>query len=118
MAGGAETSHIAALIVIARRCRAGKIFLPQTPLAKGPFWPKWRKLMSRDFVMKTMSAREAKNAFGLMIDTARAEPVCIEKHGRGVVVVVSVEEYERLSELEKRTNRTTNELGDGGNAGA
>jgi len=46
--------------------------------------------------MKTMSAREAKNAFGLMIDTARAEPVCIEKHGRGVVVVVSVEEYERL----------------------
>jgi len=47
--------------------------------------------------MKTMSAREAKNSFGLMIDTARAEPVLIEKHGRGVVVVVSVEEYERLS---------------------
>jgi prevent-host-death family protein len=48
--------------------------------------------------MKTMSAREAKNGFGLMIDTARAEPVRIEKHGRGVVVVVSVEEYERLSQ--------------------
>jgi prevent-host-death family protein len=47
--------------------------------------------------MKTMSAREAKNTFGLMIDTARAEPVLIEKHGRGVVVVVSVEEYRRLS---------------------
>jgi prevent-host-death family protein len=47
--------------------------------------------------MKTMSAREAKNAFGLMIDNARAEPVLIEKHGRGVVVVVSVEEYDRLS---------------------
>ena len=47
--------------------------------------------------MKTMSAREAKNAFGLMIDTARAEPVLIEKHGRGVVMVVSVEEYERLN---------------------
>jgi prevent-host-death family protein len=46
--------------------------------------------------MKTMSAREAKNAFGLMIDAARAEPVLIEKHGRGVVVVISVEEYERL----------------------
>ncbi len=46
--------------------------------------------------MKTMSAREAKNAFGLMIDTARAEPVRIEKHGRGVVMVISVEEYERL----------------------
>ncbi len=47
--------------------------------------------------MKTMSAREAKNGFGLMIDTARAEPVLIEKHGRGVVMVVSVEEYERLT---------------------
>ena len=47
--------------------------------------------------MKTMSAREAKNAFGLMIDTARAEPVRIEKHGRVVVMVISVEEYERLN---------------------
>lgn len=48
------------------------------------------------FGHETMSTREAKNGFGLMIDTARAEPVLIEKHGRGVVVVVSVEEYERL----------------------
>lgn len=47
--------------------------------------------------MKTMSAKEAKNAFGLLIDTARAEPVMIEKHGRGVVVVLAVEEYERLT---------------------
>jgi prevent-host-death family protein len=46
--------------------------------------------------METMSAREAKNAFGLMIDTARAGPVLIEKHGRGVVVV-AVEEYQRLT---------------------
>jgi PHD/YefM family antitoxin component YafN of YafNO toxin-antitoxin module len=35
-----------------------------------------------------------------MIDTARAAPVLIEKHGRGVVVVMSVEEYERLKEIE------------------
>lgn len=53
--------------------------------------------MLRDGIMKTMSARAAKNAFGLMIDTARAEPVLIEKHGRGVVMVISVEEFERLS---------------------
>ncbi len=52
--------------------------------------------------MKTMSAREAKNAFGLMIDTARAEPVLIEKHGRGVVVVVAVEEFKRLSDGQTR----------------
>jgi prevent-host-death family protein len=46
--------------------------------------------------MKTMSAKDAKNAFGMLIDTARAEPVFIEKHGRRVVVVLSVEEFERL----------------------
>ncbi|WP_281301756.1 MULTISPECIES: type II toxin-antitoxin system Phd/YefM family antitoxin [unclassified Iodidimonas] len=47
--------------------------------------------------MKSMSAKGAKNGFGLLLDTARAEPVVIEKHGRPVVVVLSVEEYERLS---------------------
>ena len=56
--------------------------------------------------MKTMSAREAKNAFGLMIDTARAEPVRIEKHGRGVVVVLAVEEYERLTGKPTADRRT------------
>ncbi|RWJ39752.1 MAG: type II toxin-antitoxin system Phd/YefM family antitoxin [Mesorhizobium sp.] len=50
--------------------------------------------------MKTMSAKDAKNAFGVLIDTARAEPVAIEKHGRKVVVVLAIEEYERLLGLE------------------
>lgn len=50
--------------------------------------------------MKIMSAREAKNGFGLMIDTARAAPVLVEKHGRGVVVVLAVEEYDRLKRLD------------------
>lgn len=57
--------------------------------------------------MKTMSAREAKNAFGLMIDIARAEPVLVEKHGRGVVMVISVEEYERLSVRSERADKAT-----------
>jgi len=48
--------------------------------------------------MKSMSAKDAKNAFGLLLDTARAEPVTIEKHGRRVAVVLSVEEYDRLLE--------------------
>ncbi|EKF42419.1 prevent-host-death family protein [Nitratireductor indicus C115] len=47
--------------------------------------------------MKSMSAREAKNRFGFLIDTARQEPVSIEKHGRPVVIVMSVEDYKRLS---------------------
>ena len=50
--------------------------------------------------MKTMSARDAKHQFGRLIDTARAEPVVIEKHGRAVVAVVAIEEYERLKAIE------------------
>lgn len=55
--------------------------------------------------MKTMSARDAKNGFGLLIDNARAEPVLMEEHGRGVVAVVSIEEYERLSVQSGRADR-------------
>jgi prevent-host-death family protein len=46
--------------------------------------------------MQSMSAKDAKYGFGRLIDLARAEPVLIAKHGRPVVVVMSVEEYERL----------------------
>ncbi|MBC7133370.1 MULTISPECIES: type II toxin-antitoxin system Phd/YefM family antitoxin [Alphaproteobacteria] len=47
--------------------------------------------------MTALSARDAKYNFGRLIDLARAEPVVVEKHGRPVVVVLSVEEYERLT---------------------
>lgn len=50
--------------------------------------------------MKIFSAKDAKNCFGTLIDTARASPVFIEKHGRPVVVVCSVEEFERLRQHE------------------
>lgn len=49
--------------------------------------------------MKNFSARDAKNQFGLLIDTARVDPVVIENHGRPVVVVCSVEEFDRLQRL-------------------
>lgn len=47
--------------------------------------------------MKSLSAAEAKNAFGHLIDLARHEPVLIEKHNRPVVVVISIEEFGRLT---------------------
>ena len=50
--------------------------------------------------MQTLSARDAKYNVGRLIDTARAEPVTVEKHGRAVVVVIAVEEYERLKAIE------------------
>lgn len=53
--------------------------------------------------MKSMSARDAKNRFGYLIDTALQGPVSIEKHGRPVVIVLSVEDYKRLSADTKQT---------------
>jgi prevent-host-death family protein len=58
--------------------------------------------------MKTMSAKDAKNAFGQLLDRALAEPVTVEKHGRPVVVVLSIEEYERLKRSDDRRLTKTN----------
>ena len=61
-----------------------------TNIASGFFWRN----------MQTLSARDAKYNFGRLIDTARAEPVTVEKHGRPVVIVLAVEEYQRLKMIE------------------
>ena len=47
--------------------------------------------------MKTLTAKDAKYGFGRLIDLARAEPVVVAQHRRPVVVVLAVEEYERLT---------------------
>ena len=52
--------------------------------------------------MKILGASEAKNRFGEMLDLARREPVQISKKGRSVAVVLSIEEYERFSDLENQ----------------
>lgn len=46
--------------------------------------------------MKAIAAREAKNQFGSLMDAAQREPVAIEKHGRAVAVLMSVEEYKMI----------------------
>ena len=51
--------------------------------------------------MRTLSAKDAKYGFGRLIDLARAEPVAVAKHGRPVIVVMAVEEFERLKALER-----------------
>ncbi len=50
--------------------------------------------------MLTLCVKEAKHGFARLIDPARAEPVAVAKHGRPVVVVMAVEEYERLKVFE------------------
>ena len=57
--------------------------------------------------MKTLAAKDAKYGFGRLIDLARAEPVAVAKHGRPVVVVMAVEEFERLKALDSQLLRVT-----------
>lgn len=45
----------------------------------------------------TFAAKEAKDNFGLLLDTAQRRPVTIKKKGRSVAVLMSMEEYEILS---------------------
>ncbi len=53
-------------------------------------------------LMRRMPATEAQRHFSRLLDTVRAEPVTmIERQGRGVAVVLSLEEYQRLQEADK-----------------
>lgn len=52
--------------------------------------------------MVTLSSKEAKDKFGVLMDTARREPVTITKHSRPAVVVVSSERYAELEAAEDR----------------
>ncbi|MBF0620967.1 MAG: type II toxin-antitoxin system Phd/YefM family antitoxin [Magnetococcales bacterium] len=49
--------------------------------------------------MITITAREAKNRFGNLMDQAQREPVIIEKNGRPVAVVLSIDEHQRTEQL-------------------
>lgn len=51
--------------------------------------------------MRTFTAADAKNRFGELLDTARREPVRIEKHGRAVAVMVSEEDYALLQQMKR-----------------
>ena len=50
--------------------------------------------------MKAIAAKEAKNNFGALLDSAQREPIAIEKHGRAVAVMMSAEDY-RLMKLDR-----------------
>ena len=50
--------------------------------------------------MVVLTSKEAKEKFGVLVDTARREPVTITKHNRPVAVVISSERYAELEALE------------------
>ena len=46
--------------------------------------------------MKIVSAIDAKNRFGQLLEAARREPVTVTKQGRPAAVMLSIEDYERM----------------------
>jgi prevent-host-death family protein len=51
--------------------------------------------------MRTFSSANAKNHFGELVDAARIAPVAITKYDKPFVVMLAVEQYERLKLIEK-----------------
>lgn len=52
--------------------------------------------------MRTISATEAKQGLASVLDTALREPVVIQRQKRNVAVVLSMQDYERLTRLNVR----------------
>ncbi len=52
--------------------------------------------------MKTMTSKEAQNAFGHFLDTAQREPVVVTRRNRPVGVMVSMENMPAIIELTER----------------
>lgn len=61
--------------------------------------------------MQNMSAHDAKARFGQLLDTARREPVVIERHGRAVAVMLSNQEYDELNDIKLRQLRAEIDAG-------
>jgi prevent-host-death family protein len=64
-----------------------------------PYWPKVSEAL-RGIEGRRLTAKDAKYGFRRLIDLARAEPVAVAKRGLPVVVVMAVEEFERLKALD------------------
>ena len=46
--------------------------------------------------MKYITANEAKQSFGQVMETAQREPVIVKKHNRPAAVIISPQEYDRM----------------------
>jgi prevent-host-death family protein len=49
--------------------------------------------------METISSTDAKQSFGALIDKAQREPVIIRKQNRDVAVMMSMDDYLRITSL-------------------
>jgi prevent-host-death family protein len=51
--------------------------------------------------MSSLTATEAKNRFGELLEMARKEPVEVQKNGRTVAAVISPDDYEILKRIKQ-----------------
>ncbi|AUC62514.1 toxin-antitotixin system Phd family antidote componet (plasmid) [Cyanobacterium sp. HL-69] len=49
--------------------------------------------------MRFISATEAKQTFGNVINQAQREPITIQKKNRDVAVIMSIENYQRITRI-------------------
>lgn len=56
------------------------------------------------------SVQDAKNRFSEVVDAASRQPQTVTKHGKPVVIMVDVAEYERLRNLQRATAPSFAEL--------
>ena len=49
--------------------------------------------------MRTFSSADAKNHFGELVDAARLSPVAVTKYDKPFVVVMSADEYVRITTM-------------------
>ena len=61
--------------------------------------------------MQNISANEAKARFGRLLNTARREPVTIEKHGHAVAVIMSKEDYDEIETMKLERLRMEAQIG-------
>ena len=54
-----------------------------------------------------VTASEFQNSFGMLSDKARHQPVVITRHGHDSLVVLPVEEWERLKRRDRHVGLTT-----------
>jgi prevent-host-death family protein len=52
--------------------------------------------------MKYVTANEAKQSFGQVMETAQREPVVVRKHNRPTAVILSSQEYDRIRKINRK----------------
>jgi prevent-host-death family protein len=55
--------------------------------------------------MPSFTAAEAKSRFGELVDTARIEPVAVTKYDKPFVVVLGIDEHEKLMQQKDQSDK-------------